>query len=85
MAKRAVKKKAKKQVKRRRITPKEPPTKLDYWAIACQEIYKACRNAGMDEGTALAFAMDRSSWPDWVIDANDPIRKIGWEDNEEDI
>jgi hypothetical protein len=85
VAKRVVKKKAKKQVKRRRITPKEPPTKLDYWAIACQEIYKSCRNAGMDEGTALAFAMDRSSWPDWVVDANDPIRKIGWEDNEEDI
>jgi hypothetical protein len=83
VAKRVVKK-AKKQVKRR-IRPKEPPTKLDYWAIACQEIYKACRNAGMDEGTALAFAMDRSSWPDWVIDANDPIRKIGWEDGEEDI
>jgi hypothetical protein len=83
VAKRVVKK-AKKQVKRR-VRPKEPPTKLDYWAIACQEIYKACRNAGMDEGTALAFAMDRNSWPDWVIDANDPIRKIGWEDNEEDI
>jgi len=83
VAKRVVKK-AKKQVKRR-VRPKEPPTKLDYWAIACQEIYKACRNAGMDEGTALAFAMDRSSWPDWVIDANDPIRKIGWEDGEEDI
>jgi hypothetical protein len=83
VAKRVVKK-TKKQVKRR-VRPKEPPTKLDYWAIACQEIYKACRNAGMDEGTALAFAMDRSSWPDWVIDANDPIRKIGWEDGEEDI
>jgi hypothetical protein len=83
VAKRVLKK-TKKQVKRR-VRPKEPPTKLDYWAIACQEIYKACRNAGMDEGTALAFAMDRSSWPDWVIDANDPIRKIGWEDGEEDI
>ena len=78
--KRAVKKKPAK----RRIRPKEPPTKLDYWAIAAQEIYKSCRNAGMDEGTSLAFAMDRSSWPDWVIDANDPIRKIGWEDTEED-
>lgn len=72
-----------KPVKRKR-TVKELPTKLDYWAIACQEIYKSCRNAGMDEGTALAFAMDRSSWPDWVIDANDPIRKIGWEDGESD-
>ena len=64
----------KKPVKRRRVA-KEPLTKLDFWAIAAQEIYKSCRNAGMDEGTALAFAMDRSSWPDWVIDANDPIRE----------
>jgi hypothetical protein len=39
----------------------------------------------MDEGTALAFAMDRSSWPDWVIDPSDPIKKIGWEDGEEDV
>jgi hypothetical protein len=39
----------------------------------------------MDEGLALAFAMDRSAWPDWVIDPQDPIRKIGWEDGEEDV
>ena len=76
----------KKPVKRRKRTVKDPfLTKLDYWAIACKEIYETCRRNGMDEGTALAFAMDRSSWPDWVIDANDPIRKIGWEDGEEDI
>ena len=74
----------KKPVKRKR-TVKELPTKLDFWAIAAQEIYKSCRNAGMDEGTALAFAMDRSSWPDWVVDPQDPIRKIGWEDGEEDV
>ncbi len=30
-------------------------TKLDFWAIAANEVYKACRRAGMDEGTALAF------------------------------
>jgi hypothetical protein len=75
---------AKKKPVKRRVRPKEPPTKLDYWAIACQEIYKSCRNAGMDEGTALAFAMDRSSWPDWVLDPSDPLKKIGWEDGEED-
>ena len=78
-------KRAAKKIQKRRRTIKELPTKLDFWAIAAQEIYKSCRNAGMDEGTALAFAMDRSSWPDWVIDSNDPIRKIGWEDNEEDV
>ena len=38
----------------------------------------------MDEGTALAFAMDRSSWPDWVIDKDDPIRKIGIEEDEDE-
>jgi hypothetical protein len=58
---------AKKTPKRRR-TVKELPTKLDYWAIAVKEIYDTCRRNGMDEGTALAFAMDRSSWPDWAID-----------------
>ena len=76
---------AKNKPVKRRIRPKEPPTKLDFWAIAAQEIYKSCRNAGMDEGTALAFAMDRSSWPDWVVDPADPIKKIGWEDGEEDV
>lgn len=70
--KRVAKKKA---VPRKKRTVKEPfLTKLDYWAIACREIYETCRKAGMDEGTALAFAMDRSSWPDWVIDKDDPIR-----------
>ena len=73
----------KKPVKRKR-TIKDPfLTKLDYWAIACKEIYETCRKNGMDEGTALAFAMDRSSWPDWVIDKDDPIRKI-WIDEDED-
>ncbi len=76
---------AKKPVKRRKRTVKELPTKLDFWAIAAQEIYKSCRKAGMSEELALAFAMDRDSWPDWVVDPSDPIKKIGWEDDEEDI
>ena len=76
---------AKKPVKRRKRTVKELPTKLDFWAIASQEIYKSCRKAGMSEELALAFAMDRDSWPDWVVDPSDPIKKIGWEDGEEDI
>ncbi len=32
----------------------------------------------------LAFAMDRSAYPDWIVPADDPIKKIGWEDGEED-
>ena len=74
----------KKPVKRKR-TVKDPfLTKLDYWAIACKEIYETCRKNGMDEGIALAFAMDRSSWPDWVIDKDDPIRKIGIDEDEDE-
>jgi hypothetical protein len=43
----------------------------------------ACRKSGMDEGTALAFAMDRSSYPDWIVDTTDPI-KNPLDDFEED-
>lgn len=56
-------KKSKKTVKRRRTTKDTPLTKLDFWAIAANEVYMACRKAGMDEGTALAFAMDRARIP----------------------
>ena len=81
-----VAKKKKKPVAKRRRTTKEPVlTKLDFWAIAAKEVYDSLRKAGMDEGTALAFAMDRSSYPDWIVDPNDPVKKIGWEDGEEDI
>lgn len=78
--------KKKKPVARKRRTTKEPIlTKLDFWAIATKEVYDSLRKAGMDEGTALAFAMDRSSYPDWIVDGNDPVKKIGWEDGEEDV
>jgi len=78
----AIKRKSKKVAKRRRTTKETPLTKLDFWAIAANEVYRACRKAGMDEGTALAFAMDRSSYPDWIVDKDDPIRKP-WDDDEE--
>jgi hypothetical protein len=68
--KRVAKKKA---VKRRRTTKEPVLTKIDFWAIASKEVYDACRRAGMDEGLALAFAMDRSSYPDWIIDPVNPI------------
>ena len=77
-AKRRAKKPVKKAVKRRVRKPKSvkdlPVTKLDFWAIAAKEVYDACRRAGMDEGNALAFAMDRSSYPDWIVDPKDPIK-----------
>ena len=79
----AIKRKSKKIAKRRRTTKETPLTKLDFWAIAANEVYRACRKAGMDEGTALAFAMDRSSYPDWIVDKDDPIRKP-WDNDEED-
>ena len=71
----ATKRRPKKKMVRKRRTTKEPVlTKLDYWAIAANEVYKACRKNGMDESTALAFAMDRSSYPDWIVDTTYPIR-----------
>lgn len=78
-------KRAVKKVAKRRRTTKEPVlTKIDFWAIAAKEVFDALRRAGMDEGTALAFAMDRSSYPDWIVPLDDPIRKPDFEDDDED-
>ena len=84
MAARRVKKPVKKMAKRRRTTKEPVLTKLDFWAIAAKEVYDACRKAGMDEGTALAFAMDRSSYPDWIVPMDDPIRKPDFDEDEDD-
>ena len=85
MATRKRVKKPVKKVAKRRNTTKEPIlTKLDFWAIAAKEVYDACRKAGMDEGTALAFAMDRSSYPDWIVPMDDPIRKPDFDEDEDD-
>ena len=79
-----VKKPVKKVAKRRRTTKEPILTKLDFWAIAAKEVYDACRKAGMDEGTALAFAMDRSSYPDWIVPMDDPIRKPDFDEDEDE-
>ena len=79
-----VKKPVKKVAKRRKTTKDPILTKLDFWAIAAKEVYDACRKAGMDEGTALAFAMDRSSYPDWIVPMDDPIRKPDFDEDEDD-
>lgn len=82
--KKAAPKKVKK-VARRRKTVKEPVlTKLDFWAIAAKEVYDACRRAGFDEGTAMAFAMDRTSYPDWIVDPKLPEVKPFDDDEDED-
>lgn len=74
-----------KPVQRRRKTTKELVlTKIDFWAIAAKEVYDACVRAGFDEGTAMAFAMDRTSYPDWIVPADDPIRRPDYEDEDDD-
>ena len=85
MPKQSRKRVVKKQVKRRRTTKEPILTKIDFSAIAAKQVYAACRRAGMDEGMALAFAMDRNAYPDWIVDNTDTIKKIGWEDGEEDV
>jgi hypothetical protein len=82
--KKRVNKPVKKMAKRRKTTKEPILTKLDFWAIAAKEVYDACRKAGMDEGTALAFAMDRSSYPDWIVPMDDPIRKPDFDEDEDD-
>lgn len=79
-------KRSKKKVQpRRRRTTKEPVlTKIDFWAIAAKEVYDACVRAGFDEGTAMAFAMDRTSYPEWIVPADDPIRQQYTNDEDED-
>ena len=79
-----VKKPVKKVAKRRKTTKEPILTKLDFWAIAAKEVYDSCRRAGMDEGTALAFAMDRSSYPDWIVPLDDPIRKPDFDEDEDE-
>ena len=79
-----VKKPVKKVAKRRKTTKEPVLTKLDFWAIAAEEVYDACRKAGMDEGNALAFAMDRSSYPEWIVPLDDPIRKPDFDEDEDD-
>jgi hypothetical protein len=66
--------KAKPKPKRKRTTKEPVLVKIDFWAIAAKEVYDACVRAGFDEGTAMAFAMDRSSYPDWIVDPLDPIK-----------
>ena len=74
-----------KPVARRRRTTKEPVlTKIDFWAIAAKEVYDACVRAGFDEGTAMAFAMDRTSYPDWIVPVDDPIRKPDFDEEDDD-
>jgi hypothetical protein len=81
----AQRKRKKKVQQRRRRTTKEPVlTKIDFWAIAAKEVYDACVRAGFDEGTAMAFAMDRSSYPDWIVPVDDPIRLLNTTDEDED-
>ena len=84
MAAKRVRKPVKKGANRRKTTKDTPLTKLDFWAIAANEVYMACRKAGMDEGTALAFAMDRSSYPDWIVPMDDPIRKPDFDEDEDE-
>ncbi len=82
--KKPVKKVVKKSTRRPK-TIKEPIlTKLDFWAIATKEVYDSLRKAGMDESTALAFAMDRTSYPDWIVDPKNPEVKPYEDDEDED-
>lgn len=74
-----------KRIPKHKKTTKEPVlVKIDFWAIAAKEVYDACVRAGFDEGIAMAFAMDRSSYPDWIVDPNGLIKNPLDDFNEDD-
>ncbi len=39
-----------------------------------KQMEQSARTGTPPEGTALAFAMDRSSYPDWIVDTKDPVK-----------
>ena len=75
--KRRVAKKApkKRKVRRPRTVANPFPTKLEQRFIESKAIYDAALAAGWKADFALAFAMERESWPDWFIDPADQLRK----------
>lgn len=74
----------KRKIRNPRTVANAFPTKLEQRFIESKTIYDAALTAGWKAEFALAFAMERDSWPDWFIDPADPIKKIGWEDGEDD-
>ena len=80
---------AKKAPKKRKVrTPKTVanpfPTKLEQRFIESKAIYEAAIAAGWKADYALAFAMDRASYPDWIVPADDPIKRPDWDDEDDD-
>jgi hypothetical protein len=87
--KKPVKRKRAKATPRRVRKPKAvkdlPLTKLDVFYIEMKMVFDAAKKAGFDEANALRIAYDREAYPEWIVPADDPIKKIGWEDGEEDV
>jgi len=48
-------------------------------------VFDAAKKAGFDDSNALRIAYDREAYPDWIVPVDDPVKKIGWEDGEEDV
>lgn len=68
---------------KRRTVKDNFPSKLDIHFIEAKAVFDAAKAAGWGDEYALSFAMDRDSYPNWIVPA-DPMKKIGWEDGEED-
>jgi hypothetical protein len=87
--KKPVKRKRAKATPRRVRKPKAvkdlPLTKLDVFYIEMKMVFDAAKKAGFDDSNALRIAYDREAYPDWIVPADDPVKKIGWEDGEEDV
>ena len=82
--KRAAKKPVKKVAKRRKTITNPFPTKLEIRFIEAKVVFDAAKTAGWSDEYALAFAMDRTSYPDWIVPVDDPIKKPEFEDEDDD-
>ena len=82
--KRAAKKPVKKIARKRRTVANPFPTKLEARFIEAKVVFDAAKAAGWSDEYALAFAMDRASYPDWIVPADDPIKRPDWDDEDDD-
>lgn len=82
----AARKPRKKPVKRVRTVKDESYTELEMYCIWLNEYYHALLKSGFKSDLALAFVMEKSSYPSWVnyrSPSEDEIKKMLDEDDDD--
>ena len=82
----AARKPRKKPVKRVRTVKEESYTELEMYCIWLNEYYHALLKSGFKSDLALAFVMEKSSYPSWVnyrSPSEDEIKRMLDEDDDD--